>query len=144
MHLSRLHRTSLSKQLDDKTRLIAIGLICLLPERREPRIGPVVEKKNSISGGTLIHSSISDTLNSFVIVECWSTWRQPSREASVCFLLHPRLERDPRRMWQGRIAKRYSGIGRIRELGVRSAWAGRERYTRRIGRARAECAGRHH
>ena len=60
------------------------------------------------------------------------------------FLLHPRLERDPRRMRQGRIAKRYSGAGRIRESGAGSAWAGRERHARRIGRAGAERAGHRH
>jgi NTE family protein len=100
--------------------------------------------KVTISGRTLIRSAISDTLKSFVIVECWSTRRQPFREASMGFLLHPRLERDPRRMRQGRIAKRYSGSGRIRESGAGSAWAGRERHTRRIGRADAERAGRRH
>jgi hypothetical protein len=93
------------------------------------------EQKNSYVRRTLIRSAISDTLKSFVVVECWSTRRQPYREASVGFFLHPRLKRDPRRMRQGRIAKRYSGTGLIRESGVGSAWAGRERHTRRIERA---------
>ncbi|SIT45981.1 hypothetical protein BN2476_490088 [Paraburkholderia piptadeniae] len=43
MDLSRLHRISFPKQLDDATSLAAIGLICLLLERREPRIGLVAE-----------------------------------------------------------------------------------------------------
>ena len=85
-------------RLFDKTSLAAICLICILLERREPCNGLVVELKIAISGRTLIHSAVSDTLKSFVVVECWSTRRQPLREASVGFPVHPRLERDPRRM----------------------------------------------
>jgi Guanyl-specific ribonuclease Sa len=47
-------------------------------------------------------------------------------------------------MWQGGIAKRHRGIGRIREPGADSASAGRERYTHRIRRARDRRAGRRH
>ncbi len=122
----------------------AICLICLLLERREARISLVAGQKAPISGRTLIHSAISDTLESFVNVECQSTRRQPFREASVGFLLHPRLERDPRRMRQGRIGKWYSGTGRLCESGGELAWAGRERHNGCIGRAGPERAGRRH
>jgi hypothetical protein len=43
MHLTRLHHISFSHPIDDKTILTASCLIRLFLERREPRIGLVVE-----------------------------------------------------------------------------------------------------
>jgi hypothetical protein len=43
MHVTRLHHISFSSQLDEKTIFTAICLIRLFLERREPRIGLVVE-----------------------------------------------------------------------------------------------------
>src|ERR1700730_19023606 len=56
--------------IDDKTILTAIYLIRLFLERREPRIGLGCRVKNSYVRRTLIRSAVSDTLKSFVIVEC--------------------------------------------------------------------------
>jgi len=43
MHLTKLHHINFSKQLDDKTSPFAIRSIRLLLERRDPRIGLIVE-----------------------------------------------------------------------------------------------------
>jgi hypothetical protein len=71
------------------------SLICVLTGHRKTRIDPVVAQKIPLFYGTLIHLAISATLKKVVIVECWSTLRQPFRETSVGFPLHPCLERDP-------------------------------------------------
>ncbi|MGF6969732.1 hypothetical protein OKW43_006827 [Paraburkholderia sp. WC7.3g] len=68
---------------------------------------PGCRRKVPISDRTLIRSAISDTFTSILVVGFWSAKGEPFREESVGFLLHRRIERDPRRMRQAGIAKRH-------------------------------------